>query len=125
MCSFVHTMSEAEQKYLYESIGSRIRSLRKKAEISQLDLAKRLDLSRVSIVNIEKGRQHPSLHLLIDLARIFDTSVHDFFVDEAWSNAESREKLSRIKKQISQTTQGDSVKMVTDFVEFTTQKNNS
>ncbi len=43
--------------------------------MSQAKLAKRIDMSRTSIVNIEAGRQHPSLHVLWAIAEELGTDV--------------------------------------------------
>lgn len=94
-------MQKEEQKYLYELIGNQIKELRKKAVFSQEDLANKLNLSRASIVNIENGRQHPSLHLLIDLTRILNVSLDTFLNEELLKEFNNKNKLSQIKKQIS------------------------
>jgi len=52
----------------YQEIGSRIRNARNLANVSQDDLAIRLGLTRASIINIEKGRHKPSLHVLLEIA---------------------------------------------------------
>jgi len=53
---------------IYEEFGRRLRSARKAANLTQEALAERVGLSRTSITNIEKGRQHVSLHMLFSLA---------------------------------------------------------
>ncbi len=53
---------------IYRVFGSRLRELRERASITQEELAKRVDLSRTSITNIEKGRQRVLLHQFVDLA---------------------------------------------------------
>jgi transcriptional regulator with XRE-family HTH domain len=53
---------------IYRVFGSRLRELREKASVTQEELAKRVDLSRTSITNIEKGRQRVLLHQFVDLA---------------------------------------------------------
>jgi DNA-binding XRE family transcriptional regulator len=54
----------------YQEVGSRIRDARVSADMSQEILASQLDLTRASIINIEKGRHKPSLHLLLEIASI-------------------------------------------------------
>lgn len=61
-------MAEKDHARLYDVVGERIRGARDAKNLSQAALAKRLGLSRVSIVNIEKGRQRPPLHVLWDIA---------------------------------------------------------
>ncbi len=53
----------AEREY-YLEVGRKIRTARKRAELTQQDLADEVDLSRTSITNIENGNQPVSLWLL-------------------------------------------------------------
>jgi transcriptional regulator with XRE-family HTH domain len=68
-------MAEGGNDELYREIGRKIRDARERTtpKISQDKLAKRLGMSRASIVNIEAGRQHPPLHLLWQIAEILGT----------------------------------------------------
>jgi len=66
----------AEWNELYGELGRNIREARlRTGEFSQEKLAKRLELSRASIVNIEAGRQHAPLHLLWQIAEILGTDL--------------------------------------------------
>jgi len=124
MYTFV-IMTTETQAYLYESIGKQIKLLRKRSRMSQEELAEKLDLSRASIVNIEKGRQHASLHLLIDLGRIFNVSLLDFLTEEFSGLAMETDRLSRRKREISKVAKGDSLIMVSEFLdEITSKKTN-
>jgi transcriptional regulator with XRE-family HTH domain len=115
-------MTPDEQGYLYKSIGKQIKSLRNRSRISQEELADKLGLSRASVVNIEKGRQHASLHLLMDLSRIFKVSLQDFLTEEFSGHATETGIVSRRKREISKVTSGDSIKMVSEFLEEITSK---
>lgn len=53
---------------LYWEVGAAIRKVRIAAGINQDELAKRVALSRTSIVNIEGGRQRLPLTTLYDIA---------------------------------------------------------
>ncbi len=53
---------------IYKAFGLKLRDARKRAGLTQVDLADRVGLSRTSITNIEKGRQGISLHMLLQLA---------------------------------------------------------
>jgi transcriptional regulator with XRE-family HTH domain len=68
-------MADADADGLYREIGRKIRDARERAapKLSQDKLAKRLGMSRASVVNIEAGRQHPPLHLLWQIAEILGT----------------------------------------------------
>jgi putative transcriptional regulator len=56
-----------------------VRDQRTRRGLSQSDLAKALEVSRQTIISIEKGRFVPSLPLAIALARYFDVTVEDLF----------------------------------------------
>jgi putative transcriptional regulator len=56
-----------------------VRDQRTRRGLSQSDLAKALDVSRQTIISIEKGRFVPSLPLAMALARYFDVTVEDLF----------------------------------------------
>lgn len=56
-------------------IGSRITALRKKAGLSQAELAKRINVSASAIGMYEQGRREPSIEVLIALSEEFDTTI--------------------------------------------------
>lgn len=70
-------MDNFDADALYGAIGERIRKTREGLPIrlSQAALAKKLNISRASIVNIEAGRQHAPLHLLWKLAKEIDVEL--------------------------------------------------
>jgi putative transcriptional regulator len=59
-----------------------VRELRTERGLSQGDLAKALDVSRQTIISIEKGRYVPSLPLALSLARYFEKTVEEVFHPE-------------------------------------------
>lgn len=67
----------ADSSALYKAVGRKIRTARERLEpkLSQAKLAKRLGVSRVSVVNIEAGRQHAPLSLLSQIAEILGTEL--------------------------------------------------
>jgi len=61
-------------------IQSNIRTLRFMAdEMTQQQLADEVDVSRQTIVAIEKGKYSPSLELAFKIARVFDKPLEDVF----------------------------------------------
>ncbi|MBS0646936.1 MAG: helix-turn-helix transcriptional regulator [Verrucomicrobia bacterium] len=69
--------SEKETEF-YLTVGNRIRLARKENKIDQELLAKKIGLSRPSVINIEKGRQKPSLFQLWCISRYLDIPITDF-----------------------------------------------
>jgi DNA-binding XRE family transcriptional regulator len=117
-------MTEKEKKYLYEFVGSKIKDLRNEVCVSQNDLANKLSLSRVSIVNIEKGRQHLSLHLMFEIAKIFNKEIIYFFpsLDEPTTISTKIEK--EIEQILSSTGKKVNSKKIFNFLdEFSSDKN--
>ena len=55
--------------------------VRKKKKMTQVDLAKRLGVTRGTIANWESGTSNPSIEILLELSRIFDVSV-DYLIKE-------------------------------------------
>ena len=63
------------------NIQNNIRKLRfNTGEITQQELADKVQVSRQTIVAIEKGNYSPSLELAFRLAHIFDTPLEEVFI---------------------------------------------
>jgi putative transcriptional regulator len=60
---------------------NRLRVLRAEREWSQADLAQRLEVSRQSVNAIETGKFDPSLPLAFKLARLFETTIEEIFLE--------------------------------------------
>ena len=58
-----------------------LEELRKQRGIRQEDLAQALDVSRQTVISLEKGKYNPSLALAFKLARYFGLSIEDIFDD--------------------------------------------
>jgi putative transcriptional regulator len=48
-------------------------------EMTQEELARRIGVSRQTIIAIEKGKYNPSVFLALKIAKVFDTNVTDIF----------------------------------------------
>ena len=64
------------------AIRNRIRSLRKEHGWTQADLAQLVQVSRQTIISLEKGSYVPSLELAMDLAVVFELPVEEIFKKE-------------------------------------------
>jgi putative transcriptional regulator len=56
-----------------------IKEFRKKANLTQEDLAKKVGVSRQSNISIERGHYIPSLPLALRFARLFHCSTDELF----------------------------------------------
>jgi transcriptional regulator with XRE-family HTH domain len=62
-------LTTQEQEELYNRLGQVIKAARVTANVNQEDLARHLGFaSRISIANIESGRQKVQLHTLLDIS---------------------------------------------------------
>jgi len=53
--------------------------MRVKHQLTQDDLAERLEVSRQTIISLEKERYNPSITLAFKLARLFRCQIEDIF----------------------------------------------
>ena len=60
---------------------NRLETLRREKGIRQEDLAQALNVSRQTIISLEKGKYNPSLALAFRLARYFGLPIEDIFDD--------------------------------------------
>lgn len=52
---------------------------RAKHDLTQEELANKVDVSRQTIIALEKGKYNPSVELALKIAKVFDISVEDVF----------------------------------------------
>ncbi|MCF8379254.1 MAG: helix-turn-helix transcriptional regulator [Bacteroidales bacterium] len=60
-------------------MNSRIKELRARHNLTQLDLAKMVGVRRETIVFLEKGKYNPSLKLAHDISKVFELSIEEVF----------------------------------------------
>lgn len=58
---------------------NRIRDLREEREWTQAQLAERLDVSRQTVIALERGRYDPSLPLAFRIAEVFGKAIEEIF----------------------------------------------
>ena len=59
-------------------LGERIRTLRRRSEMTQGELAKRLEISQSAVGMYEQGRREPPYNLLIKISKLFDVKLIGF-----------------------------------------------
>ena len=57
--------------------------LRKERKLSQEDLADILEVSRQTIISLEKGKYNPSILLAFKIAKYFDSTIEEVFIYES------------------------------------------
>ncbi len=116
-------MTEADKERLHGIIGENIRIAREKAGLKQETLANMLDLSRASIINIEKGRQSPPLYLIWEISNLLKVPIQSFFVRQALDADASQDRSQvELEEKIVKTLakhfapDEESIKNVTTFL---------
>jgi len=59
---------------------NRIKELRAREDLTQLDLAKLVDVRRETIVFLEKGKYNPSLKLAHEISVVFKMKIEEVFI---------------------------------------------
>ncbi len=76
----------------YKKLGERIKSERIKRNISQEKLAEFIELTRASIINLEKGRHRPSIYQVIMIANFFELDYQILIPFETQKQAKSNNR---------------------------------
>jgi putative transcriptional regulator len=63
-------------------MDNKIKEYRARFQMTQEDLAKKVNVRRETIVFLEKNKYNPSLKLAHDLARVFDVMIEELFIFE-------------------------------------------
>ena len=61
---------------------NRLEEIRRDRGMRQEELALELEVSRQTIISLEKGRYNPSILLAFKIARYFGMSIEDIFIYE-------------------------------------------
>ena len=59
---------------------NRIKELRARDNLTQSDLARKVEVRRETIVFLEKGKYNPSLKLAHDIATVFGMKIEEVFI---------------------------------------------
>lgn len=62
-----------------DRLDNRIRELRQERQLRQADLAEGVNVSRQTIIAIEKGEYNPSVGLALRIAEVFKKPLEDVF----------------------------------------------
>ena len=70
-----------EKRYKIEitAFGKRLKQLRQKSSLTQLDLELESGISRTEISRIENGQKNIEFLTIVKLATALDISLHEFF----------------------------------------------
>jgi transcriptional regulator with XRE-family HTH domain len=116
-------MTTKDKSRFYIELGNLLNTARKNAGLSQKELAQRSSMSRTSIINIEKGRQHPPIHLLWKFSQILDVNATDLI--PIFSNSEESGELNTYFERIIKKTTDVGIIDESSTVKINTFINNS
>ena len=63
-------------------MNNRIKELRARFNLTQNDLASKVDVRRETIVFLEQGKYNPSLKLAYDISKVFNAKIEEVFIFE-------------------------------------------
>ncbi|TYP55481.1 helix-turn-helix transcriptional regulator [Thermosediminibacter litoriperuensis] len=63
-------------------IKNKIKVFRAMHDMTQEELAKKLGITRQTVIALEKGKYYPSLELAFKIARVFGVGIEDVFIYE-------------------------------------------
>ncbi len=69
-------------KNIVDTMKNKIKVYRAMYDLTQEDLAKKLGVSRQTIISIEKGKYDPSIKLAFKIAKYFNVKIEDIFIYE-------------------------------------------
>lgn len=95
-------MDKKEQEKLYKLLGENVRKHRSRLGLTQGQLADKIELTRTSVVNIEQGKQHTPLHLLLTMTEVFSITLETLIPNKTdyQSNAQIDEETFKDMKDI-------------------------
>ena len=59
---------------------TRIKELRARDSLTQVELAQKVGVRRETIVFLEKGKYNPSLKLAYDISKVFNMKIEEVFI---------------------------------------------
>ncbi|HOV24797.1 MAG TPA: helix-turn-helix transcriptional regulator [Pseudobacteroides sp.] len=59
---------------------NRIKELREKYKLTQDELANKVDVSRQTIISLEKGKYNPSIILAHKISQVFELTIEQVFI---------------------------------------------
>lgn len=101
MTATTHENLDSIHNHLFEAFGKNLRNLREELHLNQSDFGERFGLSRVSISNIEKGKQKPPLQFVFEIVKAYNIKYHDLLPHPLDSQFVFREKDANPEKSVA------------------------
>lgn len=110
--------SKSDQDIFYQKLGMNIRFLRESENIKQEALANVLGLTRISISNIETGKQKIQLHALVEVANYLNVSVTDLIPSIDLIKGEISSKLEKKISNTEVSNNAVALEKIRDFIKL-------
>ena len=111
-------MSDSKLDMFYIKLGENISTLRNQKRIKQETVASHLGLSRISISNIESGKQRIQLHSLMSLVDLFQVSLSDLIPNPETNTSNITNKLEKKITATEISNSKESIEKAKDFILF-------
>ena len=102
----------------YALLGERIRSARRSKRLDQEHFAISIGLTRTSVINIEKGRQRPSVYQICMMAQILDVQLIDLIPSIILPHSANLENWENVIDQNDQVKDESHKKVIMDFISY-------
>ena len=63
-------------------MNNKIRDFRKENKVTQDELARKVDVTRQTIISLENGKYNPSIFLAYKISKYFNLSIEEVFLFE-------------------------------------------
>lgn len=97
----------------YEEIGKRVRKYRKLKNLSQEQLAEKIDISTTHMSHIETGSTKLSLQVLVDLSRVLEVNTDDLLFEN-----KPQTMINQITKLLSECNENQ-IEFITSIIKST------
>ncbi len=91
-----------------KKIGSRISRIRKSKDLTQANMAEELGMTTSAYSKIERGDTNPPVNRLVQIAKVLEVNIADFFEDRAQAAEEgnkygyaSKEEVENLGRLVS------------------------
>lgn len=105
---------------MYYDIASRLRHLRKNANLSQEQVALSANITPAFLGQLERGEKNPTVVTIEKICGVFNISLSDFFSDQEyiWDNDATVHKTTVLLKRFSDAEKNEVYKIVKGMVRF-------
>jgi transcriptional regulator with XRE-family HTH domain len=95
-------MEREKTDKFYQKLGTLVATARQNKQVTQAQLANAIGKTRASVVNMEKGRQRPPLHLIWAIADYLEIHPLTLLAPLAYSHKKEQETayLKQIQRQV-------------------------